>query len=168
MQERIIKFLEENKDKKIALFSDMDGVIAQFEFDYDKSMLKDNDGSYFLNKIPIKTVIDFFQYLTKYDNLDFYIISACQYQHQASAKAKWLELNAPFFKADKQFFVVKDVLKYTRENKSQVKTSFIVDVVNDKNYDYVLYFEDEYLMLQKAYSHLRDKLICIHISNFLK
>lgn len=163
----LIKFLEDNKDKKIALFSDMDGVMVQFEFDYNDSIKNDSDGTFFLNKQPINTVINFYKELTKYQNLDFYILSACSYEHQARAKSKWLKQYAPFFKEDKQLFVVKEITKYNKDNKSDIKTENIVDKVNEYNYDYVLYFEDEYGMLKKAHKKLGDKIICIHISNFL-
>ena len=167
MRENLIKFLEENKDKKIALFSDMDGVIAQFEFDYDNSIVNDHDGSFFLNKEPINTVINFYRELKKYDNLDFYILSACSYEHQAVSKSKWLEQYAPFFEKDKQIYVVKETVKYNKDNKSDIKTQFIDNKVKECNYDYVLYFEDEYGMLRKAHKKLGNKIVCIHISNFL-
>ena len=167
MRENIIKFIEDNKDKKIALFSDMDGVMVQFEFDYNNSIVNDQDGSFFLNKQPINTVINFYQNLNNYDNLDLYILSACSYEHQAKAKEKWLENYAPFFDKDKQIYVVKETTKYTKENKSDIKTEFIANKVNECGYDYALYFEDEYGMLKKAHKKLGDKIICIHISNFL-
>lgn len=167
MKENLIKFLEENKDKKIALFSDIDGVIANFEFDYDNAINKDCDGTFFLNKKPIHTVIDFYKELKKYNNIDFYVLSACVYEHQTKAKSKWLEKYAPFFDKDNQIYVVKETTKYNSDNKSDIKTQFIVDKVREYNYDYVLYFEDAYLMLKEAHKKLKDKLICIHISNFL-
>lgn len=68
---------------------------------------------------------------------------------------------------DKQLFVVKEITKYNKDNKSDIKTENIVDKVNEYNYDYVLYFEDEYGMLKKAHKKLGDKIICIHISNFI-
>ena len=49
MRDNLIRFLEENKDKKIALFSDMDGVMVQFEFDYNNS----NDVLYLLGDSQI-------------------------------------------------------------------------------------------------------------------
>lgn len=167
MKENIVAFLEANKDKKIALFSDMDGVIAQFEFDYHNKIANDAEGIFFDDKIPIKTVINFFNSLTKYDNLDFYILSACNNVKQTNSKKSWLAKYAPLFKEDKQLYVVKEITKYTKDTKADIKTSFMVDKVEEYQYDYVLYFEDEYTMLKKAHSKLGDKIICIHISNFL-
>ena len=167
MKNEIIKFLENNKDKKIALFSDMDGVIVQFEFDYNNAIVNDHDGSFFDDKKPINTVINFFKEINKYDNVDFYILSACGYERQTISKSNWLDQYAPFFEKDKRIYVVKETTKYTKETKSDIKTSFIVDKLKEYNYDYILYFEDEYTMLKKAHSKIGDKIICVHISNFL-
>lgn len=167
MRKEIIKFLENNQDKKIALFSDMDGVIAQFEFDYNNEIVNDKNGNFFSNKKPINTVINFFKEINKFSNVDFYILSACGYERQTIAKSNWLDKYAPFFTNEKRIYVLKETTKYTNSTKADIKTDFIVDKLREYNYDYVLYFEDEYLMLKRAHNKIGDKIICVHISNFL-
>lgn len=166
MIEELKKFVSENSDKKIALFSDMDGVLAELEFDYE-DLIHTNGEGHFLTRKPLKRIIDKLNELTIYSNLDFFIISACSFDNQAKDKSMWLRKYAPFFKEDKQIFVVKETVKYTPENKSEIKTEYIDKILKEKKYDFVIYVEDEYLMLRKAHKKLKDKILCIHVTNLI-
>jgi hypothetical protein len=166
MLEEVKDYLKENPDKKVALFSDMDGVLARIEVDITEAIPR-NEKDYFLNRKPLKTVIAKLEELSSFPNLDFYILSACSFEDQARDKSIWLKKNAPFFEPNNQLFVIKEIVQYTKENKTEIKTKVIDDVIEKQHYDKVVYVEDEYLMLKKAQKKLQDKIICIHISSFI-
>lgn len=166
MLEELKKYLENNQDKKIALFSDMDGVLANLEFDYE-DVIHTNGEGHFLSRKPLNTVISKLKELTEYKNLDFYILSACIFKHQADDKSLWLDKYAPFFSKEKRIFMIREAVNYTPKNKSEMKTEYIEKMVKENNYDLIIYVEDEYLMLRKAHEKLKDKILCIHISNFI-
>lgn len=166
MLNEVKEYLKNNPEKRVALFSDMDGVLALLEVDVTESIPR-NEKDYFLKRKPLKTVISKLAELTNYHNLDFYILSACTYKEQAIDKTTWLKEHAPFFTPDKQLFIIKEVVGYTPENKTEIKTQAINDIIEKNNYDMAVYIEDEYLMLRKAYKKLKNKIICIHISSFI-
>ncbi len=164
--ESITDYANKNDDKLIAMFVDMDGVIANLEIDINNSIAANTPG-FFLNKRPMRPVIDMLNSVSKISNVDLYILSACGYKNQAEEKREWLETYAPFFKKEKQIFVIKEIVNYTRETKSEIKVKNIINTMENKGYDLAIYFEDEYQMLKTAYRLLKDKILCIHISNFI-
>ena len=163
----IREYASTNSDKRIAMFVDMDGVIANLEIDMNNSIVS-NKKNLFFNKKPIMPVIDMLHEVSEIVNIDLYILSACVYKEQAIDKSRWLDKYAPFFKVDNQIFIIKEVVNYTHENKCEIKVGNIVSIMESKCYDLAIYFEDEYLMLRKAYKLLGDKVFCIHISNFIE
>lgn len=160
-------FAEVNKDKKIAMFVDMDGTIANLEIDINNDITK-NTPNFFLNKRPLKTIINILEKVSKINNIDMFILSACAFSNQAVDKKQWLKKHAPFFKEENQIFVVKEKDNYTQTTKYQIKTQYIVNTLQKQNYDLAIYLEDEYLMLRYASKKLKNKLLCIHISNFIE
>jgi len=164
--EKIKKHAETNSDKKIAMFVDMDGVIAKLDVDKNREMAGNACG-WFLNKTPLKSVINLLEEISNIPNIDLYILSACVFKNQAVDKSKWLEKHAPFFKKENQIFVIKEVVKYTVETKPKIKSMNIVDTMRDKGDDLSIYFEDELPMLKKAYDLLGEKVMTVHISEFI-
>lgn len=164
---RIEKFVISNQSKKIAMFVDMDGTIASLDIDINNDISKNTPG-YFLNKKPLQKVIEVLSKVSKFNNVEMYILSACLYKEQAVDKSKWLNKYAPFFKKDNQLFVIKEVVEYTKKTKALIKTVFIIKTIEKNKIDMVIYLDDEYLMLRKANSRLKNKILCLHISNFLE
>ena len=165
--EKIKLYANENSNKKIAMFVDMDGTIASLDIDIHND-ISNNTKGYFLNKRPLQTVIRILEEISKISNIDLYILSACGYKEQALDKITWLERHAPFFKKENQIFVVKEIVNYTNQTKNQIKISNIIHTIDTKGYDLAIYFEDEYQMLRTAYHHLKDRILCIHISTVIE
>ena len=166
MLEEIVEFIESNPNKRFALFSDMDGVLARLNIDVNGDIPKNTPG-FFLDKEPIEDVIYTLKCFSKYKNVDMYILSACVHEEQARDKAIWLERNAKYFTPDKQIFVVKNTVKYDKDTKADIKTKNIDKVLTDKGYDYAIYVDDELQMLRVAKRRLLDKIFCMHISDFI-
>ena len=163
---KIKTFINDNKDKKIAMFVDMDGTIASLDVDINGDIGSNKPGI-FLDKRPLKTVINMLEEISNIENVDLYILSACGYKAQAEDKRTWLAKHAPFFEKEKQIFVVKEIENYTKETKPKIKTGYILDTLQIKGYDLAIYYEDELSMLKKAYDELKDKILLIHISEFI-
>lgn len=102
-------FLEQFNDKKIKLFVDMDGVIADYIFgsaqDYDK-------------KRPLYDSIDKLEIISKMPNVELYILSATRYSSGFEQKNYWLDTYAPFFKKENRIII-------SREENNMIASSIL-------------------------------------------
>lgn len=102
-------FLEQFNDKKIKLFVDMDGVIADYIFgsaqDYDK-------------KRPLYDSIDKLEIISKMSNVELYILSATRYSSGFEQKNYWLDTYAPFFKKENRIII-------SREENNMISSSIL-------------------------------------------
>ena len=89
-----INYLKQFNDKKINIYIDMDGVVA----DYDMLGFegnKDNSDVY-LNKRPVTTTIKVLEEVNNLKNVNLYILSVARCENQIPGKVKWLEKNMSF------------------------------------------------------------------------
>ncbi len=102
-------FLEQFNDKKIKLFVDMDGVIADYIFgsaqDYDK-------------KRPLYDSIDKLEIISKMSNVELYILSATRYSSGFEQKNYWLDTYAPFFRKENRIII-------SREENNMIASSIL-------------------------------------------
>lgn len=102
-------FLEQFNDKKIKLFVDMDGVIADYIFgsaqDYDK-------------KRPLYDSIDKLEIISRMSNVELYILSATRYSSGFEQKNYWLDTYAPFFKKENRIII-------SREENNMISSSIL-------------------------------------------
>lgn len=93
------EYLERYKDKKIKLFIDMDGVIADYDFgyacDYDK-------------KRPLFDSIKKLEEISKMKNIELYIFSATRKSEGFNQKHSWLDKYAPFFKKENRIILSRE------------------------------------------------------------
>ena len=87
-----IEKVKDNYSNKIAIFVDMDVVIADYRFGEGKNIENNVPGTY-LNKRPIKTVINILNEVYNKFDFDMYILSSCRHAEQTIEKSKWLEKN---------------------------------------------------------------------------
>jgi len=164
--EKIKGICRENEGKRIGIFIDMDGVLADYDIDgYQDIHL--NTPNIFLKKRPIMTTINVFKELATINNLELYIVSACLFKNQATDKSLWIDENLSFIKNGNRYFVVKEIVKYTRETKPAIKVNCIKDVMDKEGIDLGIYVDDEHLMLRQAQLDLGDKVMAFHISTLL-
>ena len=152
-----IKKVKENYSNKIAIFVDMDGVIADYRFGEGKNIEYNVPGTY-LNKRPIKTAINILNEVYNKLDFDMYILSSCRHAAQAIEKSKWLEKNMSFIDNKHQLFVVSD----TFEDRKMLKINKIKEVMNNK-YDKVIMIDDTHDILFLAIKELGDKVIPYHV-----
>ena len=93
------EYLEQFKDKKIKLFVDMDGVIA----DYDVGVPKDYD-----KKRPLYDSIDKLEIISKMSNVELFILSITRYSTGIEQKNWWLDTYAPFFKKENRVIISRE------------------------------------------------------------
>lgn len=103
------EYLKQFKDKKIKLFVDMDGVIA----DYDFGMPKDYD-----TKRPLYDSIKKLEVISKMPNVELYIFSVTRYSTGFKQKNWWLDKYAPFFKENNRIII-------SREDNNMTESSIL-------------------------------------------
>ena len=113
-------FLEQYQDKKVKMFVDMDGVIADFNFgkacDYDK-------------KRPLYSSINKLENISKKDNVDLYIFSATRMNKGYDEKQYWLDKYAPFFKKENRVIISRE--KHDFLESSELKADYMKNVERD-------------------------------------
>ena len=89
------KFLDQYNDKKVKMFVDMDGVIADFNF---------GEARNFDKKRPLYSSINKLENISKKENVDLYIFSATRMKKGYDEKQYWLDKYAPFFKKENRLY----------------------------------------------------------------
>ena len=93
------EYLNKYKDKKIKIFVDMDGVIADYIFgsaqDYDQ-------------KRPLYDSIKKLEKISKMSNVEMFIFSATRYSEGLEQKHGWLDKYAPFFKKENRILISRE------------------------------------------------------------
>ena len=121
-----LKKISKENWSNIAIFIDMDGVIADYRFGEGKNIENNVPGTY-LNKRPILTAINILKEVNNAFDFDMYILSSCRHDEQAIEKSKWLEKNMPFIDKKHQLFVVSNTFSTTAVifefSKSDIKSS---------------------------------------------
>ncbi len=95
----IKEYLEQFKDKKIKLYVDMDGVIADYIF----GEAKDYD-----IKRPLYDSIRKLEEVSKMPNVKMFIFSATRYSEGLEQKHEWLDKYAPFFKKENRVLISRE------------------------------------------------------------
>ena len=92
-------YLNRFGDKKIKLFVDMDGVVADYEFgsaqDYDK-------------KRPLIDSIEKLEIVSKMPNVELFIFSVTRYSSGYEQKQWWLDNYASFFKKENRIIISRE------------------------------------------------------------
>ena len=113
-------FLEQYQDKKVKMFVDMDGVIADFNFgkacDFDK-------------KRPLYSSIEKLKNISQKDNVDLYIFSATRMNKGYDEKQYWLDKYAPFFKKENRVIISREEHDFVES--ATLKADYMKNVERD-------------------------------------
>lgn len=114
------EYLDQFKNKKIKLFVDMDGVVADYIFgspkDYDK-------------KRPLYDSIDKLEIISKMPNVELFIFSATRYSSGFEQKHWWLDKYAPFFKKENRIIISREDNNMTAS--STLKAEYLANYERD-------------------------------------
>lgn len=154
----IINIIEKNKTKKIAIFVDMDGVVADYRFGEGNNIKSNVPGTY-SNKRPIETTINNLKQIHEKTHCEMFILSSCLYKEQANEKKVWLNINMPFIKADNMIFVITDNFEDRKKN----KVSYLRKKIETHVCDLAIMIDDTHEILFLALKELGDKVIPFHV-----
>ena len=116
------EYLKKYKNKKIKLFIDMDGVIADYEFgsaqDYDQ-------------KRPLYDSIKKLEEISKMSNIELYIFSSTRYTEGFNQKQIWLDTYAPFFKKENRIIISRE--ENNMEKSEILKAKYLENYKRDES-----------------------------------
>ena len=113
-------YLKKYGDKKIKLFIDMDGVIADYNYGEPKNYDK---------KRPLFDSIKKLEIISKMPNVELFIFSATRYNEGIEQKHWWLDTYAPFFKKENRIILSREANNMTKS--AILKTNFLRDYERD-------------------------------------
>lgn len=114
--------LNNYKDKKIIIYVDMDGVIA----DYDVGLPLKYD-----QKRPLITSITKLEEVNKLDNIELHILSITRMNSGIEEKNIWLDKYASFFKKENRHIISREQNNYKKS--SLLKLEFLNSINIDDN-----------------------------------
>ena len=114
------EYLEQFGERKIKIFVDMDGVVADYIFgsarDYDK-------------KRPLYDNIDKLEVISQMPNVELFIFSATRYSSGIAQKHWWLDTYAPFFKRENRIIISRE--ENDMRDSSILKALFLANYERD-------------------------------------
>ena len=141
------EYLQQFEDKKIKLFVDMDGVIADYIFgsakDYDK-------------KRPLFDNINKLKEISNMPNVELYIFSATRMSEGINQKHGWLDIYAPFFKRENRIILSREA--NNMEESASLKANFLKDYKRDGSV--IIVIDDDPKNL-KAINKLNEDVILL-------
>ena len=134
-------YLKQFKDKKIIIYIDMDGVVADYDILYFSEDEYRED--IYLNKRPVKTVINILKEVNDLDNVTLKILSCAKKENQIQGKLTWLSKNMNFIKKENINIISRESKEYMRS--FQIKGLFLkekhsndcVEIVIDDSHDVI-------------------------------
>ncbi len=117
--ENLIKKYE---SKKIKIYVDMDGVIADYEV---------GAPSNFDKKRPLVSNISKLEEISKMDNVELYILSVTRMNEGFNEKNIWLDKHAPFFKKENRIIISRESNDFV--SSFDLKSKFIREIPRDES-----------------------------------
>lgn len=152
------------KNKKVAMFIDMDGTIVEYRiYGNEKQLIKAHED--LLNEKPVLPIIDILREINKIENIDLYILSLSKKTKIKEEKKIWLNKYVDFISSDKWIILDKEVGEYNSENRNYVKCEQMERKLNE--YDYVILLDDDHKVLKQTKENLQDRGEVFHISSAL-
>ena len=127
--------LEQYKDKKIRLFVDMDGVIA----DYEVGLARDYD-----KKRPLKSNIKKLKEISENQNIEMNILSVTRHDSGFEEKNIWLDKFAPFFEKKHRNIISRESNEF--EKSSILKANFVRNLKRNK---VIIIIDDDPIVLKR-------------------
>lgn len=149
---KILDYINENSDKTIDIYFDMDGVLAEYNigiFDYEYIR-------------PMNTSINFVKGLLDYKNINIYILSICKTDDVIKQKIDWFKKYMDFFNED-------NILLLSKENKDisseEYKSNYLKENTNKDHLNIVI---DDDIRIIKAIKKNNEDINVFHVSSIIK
>ena len=150
--------------KRVALFVDMDGTIAEYRL-YPKDYITTETRGLFLESKPLKNVINVLEKLSEIENLDIYILSLSKSKIIVEEKKIWLKKYVPFIKEENYIIICRETGEYNYQNREYIKSYKMKEKLSE--YDFVILLDDEHNILRKTQEVLGDKGEAFHVSSVI-
>lgn len=152
------------KNKKVAMYIDMDGTIAEYHLYNPEEISRKMEEEYLKNE-PLKNVIDVLEEISKINNIEMYILSLSKTKKITEKKKIWLKKYVPFIKEENWIILTKEIGEYSNENRNEIKGKNIE--LRQKDYDKSIMLDDEQAVLRVAKKMLDNKVEVFHVSSAL-
>lgn len=153
-----------NENKKVAMYIDMDGTIAEYHLYNPEEISRKMEEEYLKNE-PLKNVIDVLEEISKINNIEMYILSLSKTKKITEKKKIWLKKYVPFIKEENWIILTKEICEYSNENRNEIKGKNIE--LRQKYYDKSIMLDDEQAVLRAAKKMLDNKVEVFHVSSAL-
>ena len=148
---KILDYINNNKDKYINLFCDMDGVLSEYDINnFDYKTIR-----------PINTSIEFIKNISTYNNINLYILSICKTNKIVEDKITWFNKYMPFLKKENIILLSKE--KYNNISSSELKYNYIENHKSDIN----ILIDDDIRILKYIMNNAKDIKV-FHVSSIIK
>ena len=137
--------LEKYKGKKIRMFVDMDGVIA----DYEVGLARDYD-----IKRPLKSNIKKLKEIAEDPNIEMNILSVTRHDTGFEQKNIWLDKFAPFFEKKHRNILSRESNEFQKS--SILKANFLKEVKRNR---VIIVIDDDPIVLKRIHKQNEDIIL---------
>lgn len=163
------KFIEKikeiaNRNKKVALFVDMDGTIAVYNV-YPEDKVMEIMGDEYSSLEPIDYVLNILKEINQIDNVDIYILSLSKSAKITEEKKLWIKKYVNFIDEKNCILIRKELGEYDKENRDFIKAQKMKEKLNE--YNHLILIDDDHKVLKETQKMLEEKVDVFHISGVL-
>ena len=140
------EYLEQFGNKKIRMYVDMDGVIADYEVGV---------AGNFDKKRPLKSTIAKLEEISKMNNIELYILSISRMDEGVNEKQVWLDKNAPFFKRENRVIISRESNEFI--SSSKLKSTYLKNLERDDSI--IIVIDDDPIILKEIKATSEDIIL---------
>ncbi len=152
------------KNKRVAMFVDMDGTINEYEVYSEKTLSQQMEDRY-MDTAPVQPIIDVLKEINDIPNIDLYILSLSRTNKLTEKKKLWLEKYIDFIPKTNWVILTKENGEYNKENRDFIKSLKMKEKLNE--YDHFIFLDDDHKILKGASETFKEKINVLHISSVL-
>ena len=152
------------KNKRVAMFVDMDGTINEYEVYSEKTLSQQMEDRY-MDTAPVQPIIDVLKEINDIPNIDLYILSLSRTNKLTEKKKLWLEKYIDFIPKTNWIILTKENGEYNKENRDFIKSLKMKEKLNE--YDHFIFLDDDHKILKGASETFKEKINVLHISSVI-
>ena len=150
------------KNKRVAMFVDMDGTINEYEVYSEKTLSQQMEDRY-MDTAPVQPIIDVLKEINDIPNIDLYILSLSRTNKLTEKKKLWIEQYIDFIPKTNWIILTKENGEYNKENRDFIKSLKMKEKLNE--YDHFIFLDDDHKILKGASETFKEKINVLHISS---
>lgn len=143
----IKEYLSQFDNKKIKMYVDMDGVIADYEVGI---------AANFDKKRPLKSTISKLEEISKMNNIELYILSISRMDEGINQKQIWLDAYAPFFKKENRVIISRESNEF--KSSSKLKSTYLQNLERDES-TIIIVIDDDPIILKEIRATNEDIML---------